>query len=404
MNYMMSFKKNSYSLIFLLIVFFTTDLLAEFSYVKLHEKYLALRNSDIEVSEPADWKRLAEQLTNFREQNQTHRRAPNALFEAASLYRVLYSVSNNNEDLQRAIILYEKLAAKYVGNSLADNALVHKGDLIYFHLKDKASARRDYLEVVEGYPNSDMRALAENRLFDLQTGSINVKRSKTSTNKTVIVIDPGHGGEDFGAEGSDGLTEKEIVLEIANYLKSIVEKDLDVVVRLTREHDEFIPLAERTRFANDFEADLFISLHVNASPSGKLSGFETYYLDNTDDRASHKLAERENGPGMDLYQNGDLHFMLSDLIQSAKMEDSIQLAHEIQGQTMSHLKKNWEVSKNIGVKRAPFYVLVGAHMPCVLVEMFFINNLNDAKNLSNKAFRKDIAHGILSGIKRFLNT
>jgi N-acetylmuramoyl-L-alanine amidase len=218
----------------------------------------------------------------------------------------------------------------------------------------------------------------------------------------VVIIDPGHGGEDLGAEGLHGMVEKDLVLDIANELAKYLRQNLSAVVRFTRDEDVFIPLADRTAFANDYEADVFISLHANASQKKKLSGFEVYYLDNTNDHASKKLAERENRSVLQQV-NGDLGFIISDLIQNNKLADSIKLAKDI-SKSIDHLIiKSWKGSRNLGVKKGPFYVLVGAHMPCVLVELFFIDNKSDGERLANPQFRKDLAYALYIGIEDFLN-
>jgi N-acetylmuramoyl-L-alanine amidase len=216
----------------------------------------------------------------------------------------------------------------------------------------------------------------------------------------IIVIDPGHGGIDSGALNSkDRLTEKEIVLEVATILKKELES-LNYEVYLTREEDVFRELQERTSLANSKKADLFISLHVNASGSGQARGIEAYYLDNDSDRASIRLAERENrspsGKAPD-----DLALILSDLIQNAKLEESIVLAHLLDDNILFRLRSKGLKVANKGVKKAPFFVLVGAHMPCVLLELLFIDNPEDYKLLSSPEIRRELALGITAGILEF---
>lgn len=217
-----------------------------------------------------------------------------------------------------------------------------------------------------------------------------------------IVLDPGHGGDDFGAIGAQGLLEKDIVLDVAFELERLLVKNLGFEVVLTRREDVSLPLAERTAIANDVEADLFISLHVNASPRRRGQGLEVYYLDNTDESSSIKLAERENSTSSAGDFPGDLEFMLSDLIQNAKMADSIMLAHTIGRSVYRRLSMRWRNVKYLGVKRAPFYVLVGAHMPCILVEMFFVDHPGDAAKLARVDFRRELAYGIYLGIVEYV--
>jgi N-acetylmuramoyl-L-alanine amidase len=215
------------------------------------------------------------------------------------------------------------------------------------------------------------------------------------------VLDPGHGGVDFGAVSDLGGIEKEITLDIALRVASILRLRHHFRVHLTRDDDIFVPLARRTAFANLKQASVFVSLHVNASERHDASGLEAYYLDNTNDEASTKLAERENG----VVSGGaidDLSFMLSDLIQSGKLEDSILLTRGIESGIKRKIGHESNNLRSLGVKKAPFFVLVGAHAPCSLVEMFFVDNPNDAKMLRSERFRALLASGIAEGIVGFI--
>ncbi len=216
--------------------------------------------------------------------------------------------------------------------------------------------------------------------------------------RPLVIIDPGHGGEDLGALGPEGLKEKEYVLEVAKELSNLIRTELKLRTKLTRSKDEFIQLTDRTKFANENKAWIFVSLHANASVKKKVSGFQTFYLDTTNDEASKLLAERENA-SMGNQNISDVEFILSDLIQTAKLDDSIILSHMIQNETLRSLKKKYPEVDDKGVRKAPFFVLVGAHMPCVLVEMLFIDNVKDAKLIKEPTFKSDIARGIFEGIR-----
>lgn len=218
--------------------------------------------------------------------------------------------------------------------------------------------------------------------------------------RILIVLDPGHGGEDDGAVGIQGIREKNFVLGISKELASLLETRLPVNVELTRDNDKFIPLKSRTQLANDLNATLFVSLHANASPTKTVHGFETYYLDNTNDKASRLLAERENSSGRE--DLGDIEMILSDLIQSGKLDDSVTLANLIQRNVISTLAGKYKSVKSLGVRKAPFFVLVGAHMPCVLVEMFFVDSSIDGQNILKADFRRELSEGLYSGIHAYL--
>lgn len=214
-----------------------------------------------------------------------------------------------------------------------------------------------------------------------------------------IVLDPGHGGKDPGAIGVNGIAEKDIVLAVAKKLAKRLKAELDIQVVLTREDDTFIPLEDRTAVANAEDADLFISLHVNSSPNPEARGIETYYLDNTTDEASIRLAARENGTSRKSIS--DLQFILSDLTQNSKLEDSITLAHRLQSSVVSRMGQKRGVVKDLGVKKALFYVLVGARMPSVLVELFFITHKIEGRALARRVYQDALVEALVEGIKKY---
>lgn len=220
-----------------------------------------------------------------------------------------------------------------------------------------------------------------------------------------IVLDPGHGGTDPGA-GSDGFAlEKDVTLAITTRLATLLRARLDAVVVLTRTEDATLALSERTARANTEGADLFISVHGNSSPSGDLHGVETYYLNNTDDRGSMRLAAMENG--LDLLhpadgKQTDLRFILSDMIQVGKMDQSIQLARAIQRGLVRGLRAEYPDVRDLGVKKGPFYVLVGAYMPCVLVEVAFLNHPVEGRRLATSEYQELIAQGLYNAIAQYL--
>lgn len=214
-----------------------------------------------------------------------------------------------------------------------------------------------------------------------------------------IVLDPGHGGKDPGALGVNHAAEKDIVLAIAKKLAKRLKAELGIDVVLTRRDDTFIPLEDRTAVANAEDADLFISLHVNASPNANAKGIETYYLDNTTDEASIRLAARENATSRKSIS--DLQFILSDLTQNSKLEDSITLGHRLHSSVVSLMGRRYGEVKDLGVKKALFYVLVGARMPSVLVELFFITNKTEGRALTRQAYQDALVEALLEGIKKY---
>lgn len=213
-----------------------------------------------------------------------------------------------------------------------------------------------------------------------------------------IVIDPGHGGKDPGAV-YNGMREKDIVLEISKYLYDYLKADPDLNIHLTRDKDIFIPLEERTAIANKLKADIFVSIHANAAKNKAASGLETFVFNVTNDRAALEVAALENQATTKSIS--DLQGILKDILKYSKLEESVSLAGSVQ----SNLVKSVNATKkqNLGVKQAPFYVLVGATMPAILVETGFISNNEDAAKLRSSAYRKKVAKGIYEGLKEYIS-
>ncbi len=224
-----------------------------------------------------------------------------------------------------------------------------------------------------------------------------------------VVIDPGHGGKDPGARSVGGLDEKDLVLAVSRRLVALLRAEPAIDVALTRSDDRFLSLEERTGFANAQGADLFLSVHANASTNPALRGVEVYYLNNTGNRGTLRLAAMENDlrwdPRNPKLQAAipDLSYILSDLRQTYKVEESKQLAEHLQGAVVSRLQDRYEGVEDLGVKEGPFYVLVGAYMPCVLVEVSFLTNPVEGRRLGTSMYQEALADGIFQGIRRYLS-
>ena len=214
-----------------------------------------------------------------------------------------------------------------------------------------------------------------------------------------IVLDPGHGGKDPGAIGAGGLREKDVVLRVAKKLAPMLRRRMGMDVVLTRNTDVFIPLKGRTAVANAERADLFLSIHANASHNRRAGGLETYYLDKTTDEATMKLAARENGTAR--RNLTDLQIMLSDLKLNVYLPDSISLASHLQSSLVKKTRPHYSRAKNLGVKKGLFYVLVGARMPAALTELFFVSNRREARALRRPEFQDAIVGGLFLGIKNY---
>jgi len=216
-----------------------------------------------------------------------------------------------------------------------------------------------------------------------------------------IVIDPGHGGHDFGAPGYiKGVYEKDVVLKIAKRLAKKIRKKLHCEVVMTRTSDRHLTLEERTAIANTKNADLFISIHTNAARDRKAFGVETFFLNLATDDDAILVAARENATSTK--NISDLQAILSDLMQNAKINESTRLAIHVQESMHNHLKRRYSRIKNKGVKQAPFYVLLGAQMPAILIETAFISNSRECKRLVSAKYQDRMCEAIVNGIQKYI--
>jgi len=214
-----------------------------------------------------------------------------------------------------------------------------------------------------------------------------------------IVIDPGHGGHDTGTIGPTGLQEKDLVLDVALRLKKLLIEKTGAEVILTRSDDTFIPLEERTAIANEQGADLFISIHANASRDRRARGIETYYLNFTSDPEALEVAGRENAASQEsVHQLQDL---IKRIVLTEKIEESLDFATQVQREVYLRLRKLTGEQKDRGVKKAPFVVLIGANMPSILVEISFLTNPKDERLLKKGEYRHQIAQALHRGVARY---
>jgi len=213
-----------------------------------------------------------------------------------------------------------------------------------------------------------------------------------------IVIDAGHGGHDPGAN-ANGLTESELTLDIALRLQKLLAKQPGVDVVMTRATDVFIPLEERTKIANREGADLFLSIHANASRNLKARGVETYFLNFATNPEAEAVAARENaGSGQSMHKLPDI---VRAIALNNKIDESRDFADMVQRSMVKRLSTRNTQLRDIGVKQAPFVVLIGAEMPSVLAEMSFVTNRQDAALLKTGAYRQQIAEALLDAVLRY---
>lgn len=383
----------------------------------LRSEYLRLRNND-PLGDGADykqaWSKLASQMQTVLLKSRAREDLARLRIYSADTDLRLFYITQQKPYLTRAAATLEPLVSARNQDGEQGAALVLLGDIEITKGASASNVRAIYQRAAES--SGPTRQIAQQRLQSLRNGTFQVlmPSNDLETPRPVkstqfnrrwslrpVVIDPGHGGYDAGAVGHSGALEKDITLDIARRVRTLLVKRYSIPVLLTREDDDFVPLARRTSYANAKNASAFISLHVNASADHDGRGLEVYYLDNTNDAASRKLAERENGVAAagDL---DDLSFMLSDLIQSGKLEDSMQLTRTLNNSVKATVAPTYRQARFLGVKKAPFFVLVGAHMPCSLIEMFFVDHPEDGAKLSRDQFRDSLANGIAYGIANFL--
>jgi N-acetylmuramoyl-L-alanine amidase len=215
-----------------------------------------------------------------------------------------------------------------------------------------------------------------------------------------VVIDAGHGARDPGAVGIRGLKEKDVTLDIALRLRDILLRQ-GLEVTLTRDRDTYLGLAERTGIANRANADLFISLHANSSKRSNLKGVETYFLNLASSRRAMETAAIENS--MSVAKMNNLDEIVKEIFNS-KMDESSRLAEIVQKSMVRTLRRHYSDLKDLGVKQAPFYVLIGANMPSVLAEVSFINHPVEGKRLATESYRQRIAEALSSGVRDYIQS
>ena len=275
------------------------------------------------------------------------------------------------------------------------------------------------------YNPSTLRLVIENnkklkvrfsKSFDKLSININNSKYKTTTAKTevkkyapsrldrnkVIVIDAGHGGKDPGAVGYRKYREKAVVIQIAKQVRSIL-KSRGYKVYMTRDRDKFVKLSNRTKYANKKNADIFISIHANAVSkkiAKKAHGIECYFLSKSRSSRAKKVAAKENAVDLsDMNFYGKQSFL--NTINTHNMVASNKLAIDLQRGMLGSLKKSYKNVKDGGVREGPFWVLVGAQMPSVLVEVGFISHPTEAKRLVSSKYQKKLAYGLANGIERY---
>ncbi len=217
-----------------------------------------------------------------------------------------------------------------------------------------------------------------------------------------VVIDPGHGGVDPGCLDATALYEKDLALDISLRLRDLLKANTGLSVIMTRETDIAVPLENRTVIANQRRADLFVSVHINAFPDAKRKGIETYFLNFSTDPAVNALAARENATTTKTI--GEMDKIIRKIVQNSKIIESQELARRVQKGMVGAVRTRYADAVDLGTKGGPFWTLIGAEMPSILVEISHLSNPAEAKRLREDAYRQAAARGIYEGILAYLQS
>lgn len=320
-----------------------------------------------------------------------------------------YGTLSNAEQADINDGVVDKYALRQLANS-AKLSIKFVDSGVHWRAKEMADPRRLVVDLYRGaapsipveQPQSSPVIVQVPSAFVQATAAVVTSTASGDTlkapkTKKRIVIDAGHGGKDPGATGRGGTREKDINLLAALELSKLLKSEGTFEVMLTRDNDTFVPLAERSRKANDFGADLFISLHCNASTSQNENGFEVYFLsEKASDPAAQKLADYENSV-VELEGNSASDEQADMILGELSKTEYINASSEWASLLAKDLDRRIDISDH-GVKQAGFYVLRGTHSPAVLFEMAYISNKKDEAKLHSKAVRGRIVDGVYAGI------
>jgi len=409
------------------------------------------------------WLKCAATFRKIYEKNPQWRLRVAALYRSGVALEGRARATGLLEDARKAVAVYEQSAKLYPGSALADDALfraaVVHNELLRapqrarviletverrYSRSDHARAAAEYREKMSSRPKPAQVRAQDKKKASSEAGRTAAKKSnkgverkkpgvspakglpqkkamtssskKEAKNSTLkkqpantanlaaqlglavrtIILDPGHGGKDPGTM-HNGVVEQDVTLDVALRVKKILEAK-GFKVKMTRERNKWISLSERVRLGKKLQGDLFVSIHVNACERPAANGFETYILDFARNSDVSRLALLENA---DSGRLGDMDKILTEILRGARTRESRTLAEHIQKHTLNRLKKSGTPARDGGIKGAPFFVLVGSSMPCVLVEIGYCSNKKEASRLKKGQYRQNIAQGIADGIQGY---
>jgi N-acetylmuramoyl-L-alanine amidase len=381
---------------------------------RLQSQLRSLRNTDRALEKKEKWHELLRAFNSLKGKLQSENALAHLLYSRAVLLRVYGERGEDSMILQQAAESFEEVSRHYAEFEIADDALyaafqIYSQDL--HRSRDMERCRRAFITL---FPESEYRFLIiENK--DASSPSLAGGKRKTKARKEDLVqsgeprplvyLDPGHGGEDNGAVGVGGLREKDITLVISKLVQRKLEESGCCRVQLSRESDIFVPLFERTADANESEADLFVSIHSNAHPKGDRGpkGFEIYTVSRNASPEALRLSSQENRAA-EMTSSSGLSGFLEELYRRGSTEASTPVARRLYESFASELPRAYEgvVLKRGGVRKGPFFVLFGAQMPAILIELFYVSHPDDAFVLSQPSFRETMADALASAIRRAL--
>lgn len=376
------------------------------AYKEAHDCYEDLRGDPNAQKLRESWEECITQFEGVARKYGRSEEGADAKFSLGRLFEELAENSKNQMDWNRAVKEYHAFAGQYPRNSMADDAYLSAAKIEWERFQDKENAKKDLIKIIKFYKNGDQAGEAKRYLEMVEKGTVPVPVKKGEGDvrpeeRFTIVIDPGHGGSDTGAIGPGGTEEKDITLRLSKRLAARIQKEMkQTKVLLTRGSDKTLTLDDRVKFTNDNHADLFVSVHANASTSKEQSGVQTYYLNNASDKAAERLAAQENkNVGRKL---SDLDQIISTMVQNASTEESRELARLVHKSMVSGLSRKYSGVADQNVRSALFYVLVGVKCPSILVETSYLSNPKEEKRLKDDKYRSAVADSIADGVRQYV--
>lgn len=383
---------------------------ADQAYNSAHECYVSLRGDAGAQKLREPWKRCIKLFETVRKKYARSLEGAEAQYSLGRLYEELAFNSKNLADWKRSVKEYESFARAYSTNKMADDAYFRAACIEWEKLNDEGAARKDLIKVIKHYKNGDKAGEARKYLEAVDAGTpmnetvlkvsvvkVPPRKIESKVKPVIVVLDPGHGGNDTGAIGPDGVKEKDLTLPISKKIAAELKKQIEgVQVYLTRNEDKTLDLGERVKFANKKKADYFISVHANASKSRKDRGIQTYYLNNASDEASERLASQENKYAG--RKTSNLEKIIATMLQNEATDGSRALAGSVHKKIVSNLSKKYSGIEDDKVRSALFYVLVGVKCPSILVETSYMSNPKEEKRLKTDAYQRIIAASVAAGL------